>query len=345
VRIHIVCYEDLDAWICGKIAQRLFDAVVSLGHQVTISNLANPKAQINHHIIYLNYRPCLHSIDTLMVTHIDNATKLKRLEQGLESARAAICMSQQAVASLTVLGIAPEKLHYAHMASDGRAIARKIVVGISTRLYPDGRKGETDFVRLLSEISPSDFSFKILGFGWADIVANMRTRGFDVTFEADFEYEKYLQMLSMLDYFIYLGEDEGSAAFIDALAAGVRTIVKPQGFHLDAPGGITHSFTSYDELRKIFFCLAAERQALLASVAEWTWQNYARKHVAIWEACWSAKSSNQQAAISRSFASSMKMHYGRAGLWLNLLLQRIRMVLNIKKDYECGSRWWNRRRK
>ncbi len=345
MKIHIVCYEELEAWICGKIARRLYDSLLMLGHQITISKLPDPSAQINHHIIYLNYTPCPQSINTIMVTHIDNASKLKRLEKCLETARVAICMSQASVHKLTELGISHEKLQYAHMASDGKAVARKIKIGIFTRLYPDGRKGEADLVRLLGEISPKDFSFVIMGFGWADIVKELQVRDYAVEFYEEFAYEKYLQLISSLDYFLYMGEDEGSAAFIDALAAGVKTIVKPQGFHMDAPGGITHSFKSYSELKQIFRHLTTERRALLNSVSAWTWQNYAQKHLDIWNACLSTEEINSRIADFQPLSSRIKVQYGRAMLWLNLLMQRIRMISNIRKDYECGSRWWNRRRK
>ena len=40
--------------------------------------------------------------------------------------------------------------------------------------------------------------------------------------------------------------------FLDACAAGVKTIVTPQGYHLDAMRGITHGFKELPELVAIF---------------------------------------------------------------------------------------------
>jgi hypothetical protein len=67
--------------------------------------------------------------------------------------------------------------------------------------------------------------------------------------------------------------------FLDALAAGVPTIVTPQGFHLDAPGGIAHAFDDIDELRHIFADIAAARRRRVDAVAAWTWEEYTRKHL------------------------------------------------------------------
>jgi len=345
VKINIVCYEDLDTWICGKIAKRLTDALLAQGHDVSLGKEVVPSAEINHHVIYLNYLGAPTSVHTLMVTHVDNALKLGRVKEGLKTARAAICMSREGVRNLIRLGVNPAQLDHAHMGHDGKAIPRRIVVGISTRLYPDGRKNEDDFVRLIQAIQPADFSFKIMGFGWAPIVSMMQQRGFDVDYRQDFEYESYLRMLSTLDYFLYLGGDEGSAAYIDALSAGVKTIVQPQGFHLDAPGGITHAFSNYAELEAVMKALAEDRQRRVQSVAPWTWDNYARKHVQIWESCLAGRSLAQEGSpetMEPRPGGGMK----RLGvLWLNVLTQRFRLLMNLGKDYECGSRHWEERMK
>ena len=63
-----------------------------------------------------------------------------------------------------------------------------------------------------------------------------------------------LTNISYLYWIIYFffGMDEGSMGFLDALAAGVQTIVTPQGFHLDAKGGITYSGETVSDFVEIF---------------------------------------------------------------------------------------------
>jgi hypothetical protein len=85
-----------------------------------------------------------------------------------------------------------------------------------------------------------------------------------------------------LDYYLYFGLDEGSMGFLDALAAGVPTIVTPQGFHLDVPDGITHPFETLADLVSILTKIAQDHRQRSHLVASWTWENYARQHLRTW---------------------------------------------------------------
>ena len=76
--------------------------------------------------------------------------------------------------------------------------------------------------------------------------------------------------------------DEGSLGTLDALWAGVPTIVTPQGFHLDAQDGITHPVVTADDLEKVFREIDEPRRKRRASVENWTWTAYAEHHRNIW---------------------------------------------------------------
>jgi hypothetical protein len=86
------------------------------------------------------------------------------------------------------------------------------------------------------------------------------------------------------DHYLYLGMDEGSLGTLDALAAGVSTIVTPQGFHLDLPGGITHQVVSAEDLERVFSEIAAPTIMRTAAVAGLTWATYASRHLDLWRA-------------------------------------------------------------
>jgi hypothetical protein len=122
-----------------------------------------------------------------------------------------------------------------------------------------------------------------LGDGWDGVVAELRGRGFQINHLPGFDLAAYRALMPTLDYYLYLGTDEGSMGFIDALAAGVPTIVTPQGFHLDAPDGLVHPFTSAEELCSVFEGIAAGRKRLTDAVAGWGWRDYAVKHRDLWE--------------------------------------------------------------
>jgi hypothetical protein len=95
--------------------------------------------------------------------------------------------------------------------------------------------------------------------------------------------DEYCRIIDSLDYYLYAGMDEGQMGFMDAAAAGVKTIVTAQGYHLDAENAISHPFTTYEELREIFLKLQNDRSQLVNSVSAWTWNDYALKHLGLWE--------------------------------------------------------------
>ncbi|MBT1704575.1 glycosyltransferase [Chryseosolibacter indicus] len=283
MRVRIVSYEDVNAWILGKFARKLNEELNKLGVDADISNVSDPDADINHHIIYINYDEMRGSHrDTLMITHIDDIRKLKQLKRQLEVASVGVCMSKQVMDQLVIDGIPANKLCFVNPAHDGAVSIKPYTVGITSKVQPDGCKREGMLVELSAYINPAFYHFKIMGAGWDKVIKQLYDRGFNVTYYPEFNYEEYVKLIPTLDYYLYLGQDEGSMGFIDALAAGVKTIVTPQGYHLDAENGIVHSFNTIEELVNILAHLTQEKQMLINSIAHWTWKDYAIKHIELW---------------------------------------------------------------
>ena len=94
--------------------------------------------------------------------------------------------------------------------------------------------------------------------------------------------EIYKKLMPSLDYWLYYGFDEGAMGFLDALAAGVKTIATPQGYHLDAKGGLTHPCSTIEDFIRVLKRIQEEKKEIADTVKDWTWQNYARKHLEIW---------------------------------------------------------------
>jgi hypothetical protein len=283
MRIRIVCYEDVDAWILGKFAKRLCAGLTEAGCAVDIAKTPDPEAQVNHHIIYLDRHGRSGQVDTTMVTHVDEIGKVRLLAGMMDDLDAAICMSRQAVEELAAQGLPRTRLAAIQPAHDGLITPRSLVFGIASQVHQDGRKREGMLLDVAAELRPDEAVFRIMGGGWERQVAVLLERGFTVEWTPSFEPKAYRAMMPDLDYYLYFGLDEGSMGFLDALAAGVQTIVTAQGFHLDAPGGITHPFLDAAGLRRVVAEIAAERRSRLSSIATWTWQEYARRHLALWE--------------------------------------------------------------
>ena len=283
MRVRIVCYEDVHAWILGKFAIKLAENLTALGVAVDIAKQADRGADINHHIIYYDYDATVSSLDTVMVTHIDTDWKLERLAAQLKAAEMGVCMSRQVCEALATAGLPRDRLCFVNPAHDQAVTPRPLVLGITSKVQPSGCKRQHMLAEIAARISPAEFAFEIMGAGWGELVAALRGAGFTVTWHEAFDRDVYLRIIPGFDYYLYFGFDEGSMGTLDALAAGVPTIVTPQGFHLDIPGGITHGFSSVDELAAVLDQVAAPRRARIASVAGWTWRRYAKQHLLLWE--------------------------------------------------------------
>lgn len=283
LRIRLISYDD--GWILGKFAQKLEDELKKLGVRVDVADCCDPNADINHHISHHKYEPIADGGDTLMITHVDCKQKVELLKHQLKTAKIGICMSKDTLDKLTILGVPREKLCYVNPGQDGIIQPKKYVIGIThkTHEYIDYRKNPRIIIEMCDHISPQYFAFKIMGSGWDDIVENIRKRGFEVDYYNNFDYDIYLKLMPSLDYYLYYGNDEGSMGYLDALAAGVKTIVTPQGYHLDAKGGLTYSCEVVADFIEVLQTLQSEREKIINSVKEWTWENYARKHLSIWK--------------------------------------------------------------
>ena len=282
MRVRIVCYEDVNAWILGKFALRLRDGLEALGVAIDIAKVPDMSAEINHHIIYYNYDGSKSTLDTVMITHIDSEMKRRMLKSQLVQAEMGICTSLDTVIKLASTGIPRSKLCYVNPGHDNVMKPRKLLLGITSKVQPSGCKREFMLPQLAQRMSLDDFEFRIMGAGWESIVNELTGMGVAVNYINHFDFDHYVEMMPNLDYYLYLGQDEGSMGFIDALAAGVPTIVTPQGFHLDAKDGISYAFNTVEELEQILSAIAEKRRKLTLAVASWTWSEYARKHLLVW---------------------------------------------------------------
>jgi hypothetical protein len=279
-KIRIVCADE--GWIFRKFADRMADELAEKGFAVCVAAFADRDADINHYISYGLYMPLDDLRDTLMVTHVDSLDKVSLLKNQLSVARMAICMSRETMLSLTQMGLPREKLCYINPAHDGNMKPKKYVLGITHRTYDDHRKRASVLIDICEAVSPSFFSWKIMGAGWEKIVSDIRAMGFEVEYYDEFDYDKYHELMPSLDYYLYWGYDEGSMGYLDALAAGVGTIVTPQGFHLDFGAGITYPCQTIGDIIDTLLDLERNKRNRIRIVEDYTWAAYVEKHLEVW---------------------------------------------------------------
>ncbi len=295
MKARLILHQENRGWILEKFAVRLTEHLGAYGFDADISDAPSPRVDINHWLLYLYFDGNRPTPSTALITHIDEFAKLRRLNGALATLDAGICLSRMTVETLARRGAPRKKLCYVTPGHDGIVTPRRITIGITSRVYGDGRKREGLLVDLARAMRLDSFHFEIVGDGWNQIVLALEAAGATVTYspgsiDYDRDYALTLERMATFDYYLYTGLDEGSMGFLDALAAGVPAIVTPQGFHLDVEGGIAHSFTDLNELIGVFKTLPAGRQRLMDSVKGLTWAEYARQHALIWHAVLAGKS-------------------------------------------------------
>ncbi len=288
MRINLVLPPSAQGGILEKFALRLQENAAALGHSVQIMDDPDPSAEINHWMIYhvVAGKPVNGSF---LITHVDSVYRLQMIRRALKTTTLGICLSNETRNFLTEKGIPSNRTCYIVPGTDARAKPRRLVIGLTTHIYENHCKREDVLLDAVKNIPLDLIRFEIFGKGWEHIIPKLESRGAEVVWEkpsADYldDYQKITQRLPYFDYYLYMGMDEGSMGFLDALAAGVPTIVTPQGFHLDIPNGITYPFYSADQLADILKQLQDEKQARADSVKEHTWLEYSRRHVLLWQA-------------------------------------------------------------
>lgn len=277
-----------DGWILGKFAENLEKELLKLGQMVDIAPCEDLKADINHFIIYENLSIIdkrADSVRTTMITHVNCLKMLEQIKYQAENNVVGICMSSDTLRNLSAFGVPRDKLCYVNPAHDAQIRPKKIVLGITNRRYDtyDMRKREDLILQVCKQLNPLFFKLKIMGSGWDETVNQLKNLGYEVDYYDEFNKELYIRLMSSLDYWIFSGFDEGGMGYLDALAAGVKTIVTPQGFHLDAKEGLTYPCSTIDDFIRTLEKFQQEKKKIIDTVKEWTWENYAKKHLEIWQ--------------------------------------------------------------
>lgn len=290
LKCNLVLHPNSRGWIIEKMANRLAETLSTLGADACISPKWSATADVNHFMIFHYVQGEKSTTNTMLITHVDDGLKIRMVKDRLrEIADIGICMSCAHMNELVMEGVSPSALCFISPAHDGTVTPRRISIGITTNLYGDGRKREHLLHKLSSDIELKSFSFEIYGSGWSEIATRLRQAGALVNEypsspnDRD-QYERMTRAISSFDYYLYLGLDEGSMGTLDALAAGVKTIITPQGFHLDLPNGITHPVWTYEDLRAVFIDIGHDRSLRIAAVSNLTWTKYAQDHLNIWNA-------------------------------------------------------------
>lgn len=288
--INLVLDSDNSGWILGKIARRLRDNLIELGHVATLTTAARKGSDVNH---FMNYNMVTRTggICSTMITHLDDYYKLSHVRRLLKSEVLdyAICMSPHMATTLARIGCDPTRLRWVLPAVDELPPIRHIRIGLSGRVHEDGRKNEKWLIDVARTADLRPFVFSLFGRGWHPLANALRAAGaqtsiVEETEDFDSDYAKIIESLQFVDYWMYLGLDEGAMGVLDASLAGVPLIATPQGFHLNLPNGIRYPVGSAEDLQGVLHDIGRPLVELQDLGEAWSWRRYALDHLAVWEA-------------------------------------------------------------
>jgi hypothetical protein len=239
-----------------------------------------------------------------MITHVDSFWRLRMVRKALHTTDFGICLSKDTLNFLAEKGVPAQQLRAITPGYDGDIKPRRVVIGLTTHLYPNKCKREDVLLEVCQKRRLDDFRFVIFGNGWEPVLPVLLDAGAEVehtpgTQDYLADYQKIKAAVPFFDYYLYMGLDEGSMGILDALAAGVPTIVTPQGFHLDIPGGITNPFWDACQLGEIFDRIVAQRRQRVESVSKRSWHTYAQEHARIWHALIDGEKMENPEALSQ----------------------------------------------
>ena len=280
---------DKDGWILTKFAKNMFIYLKKKKVEVYLSKKPKDNVDVNHYIIFLflkeikDYFP-KKTINTAMLTHVNDDIRYNKIRNTAKFLNAGIAMSKHHAKMIESKRLGLEKIFYVLPPHDNDQNLKKINFGIFSNLYTDGRKNEKNFENAFSKLDTDLFKLTIIGKGWDGIVKKLRKKNIEITYFKFFFRSIYIRELKKIDYLIYLGNDEGSMTFMDAIQLGVKTIMIPQGFQNDLKNLITFKLNSnLNNLDRILSEILDSKKLFKEFKKLLTWENYVNEHLKIWK--------------------------------------------------------------
>ena len=280
---------DKDRWILTKFAKKLRRCLQEKGHDVVLSKKSKADVHVNHFIIFLFQKEKenfykTNTVNTTMLTHVNDEFRFNKLKAISKFMDAGIAFSKDHMNFIASKSLGLKKLFYILPPHDDDLKLKKIHLGFFTNLYNDGRKKEKIFIESIKKIDPKLIKLSIIGKGWKKYISDLKTHGYEIEYQRFFFRRCYLSKLKEIDFLLYLGNDEGSMSFLDAIQMGLKTIMIPQGFQKDLQQLITHK-VNYDlsNLIDIFKKVIEDKSKFIAVRKQLTWDNYAEQHLKVWQ--------------------------------------------------------------
>lgn len=275
-------------WIFRIIAEDISRETKKIGLECRMGKLDEYRGEdIVYHVWWRLAVPVKGAkVNSVFITHTDDALKEYDLKNMKDSFDSYICMSPEDAKFLCDLGFDSSKVVGIDLPARNKYI-RPISVGIFSACYPDGRKNEQWLLDYCEEDENAKLlNFVFIGSGWYKI-AN-RLEELSISFEwhnvprsLPYEYQYQQTILEDVDYYMYMGMDGGAMGTLDAYAMGCQLIVTNDGFHQTIPN-IDYTFDTRVGFIEQMKLIAKRQRDKIEFYAERTAENYVKMLVNVW---------------------------------------------------------------
>ncbi len=294
VDIEVILSSDNRGWVIEKFAYKLVEFASDVGYQIKILEKPSGNSKVIHWMHYLNVdlsEFSENSVNTVLVTHVDESWKFTRLKKLIEIGFYPIYLSfEQARFVEHRLGRSNNSF-YVRPGTDvsGSFVGTEMVtISIASHVYPDGRKNEKFLWKLAKGRDFSSYHFILIGKRWERTAEILKKSNATVSHYSKDQgnypsYESINAIIQSSDLFLYLGFDEGSLGALDAYLLGTKLLVSNQGFHREFIVDPINLFDDYSMFQKHFNQITDNILKYKSDKNSWGWKSFANSHVKIWD--------------------------------------------------------------
>ncbi|MCG7392455.1 glycosyltransferase [Microvirga sp. ACRRW] len=259
-RVHIKIADR--GWILEKCASE----IAKRSKSVTYGTNADPTADIQYYINYSSYRARVSPVEVAFFTHSEwDQSARDSYFSTAGKVEHCVCMAERYVQELKEAGL--QSVSMIRPGVDLDVFKPKVRIGVIGRTYHTGRKGEALVAQVMNV---PGIEWRFTGSGWPG-------RPMHVADEALPEF------YNDLDYVLVPSLYEGGPmSVLEGLACGVPIIASDVGWVSEFPH-IPFENGNAQSLRQVLEGLVAQRQQLRESVLQTTWDNWALKHLELFE--------------------------------------------------------------
>lgn len=277
-----------DSWIINKIGDDIKDGLMKSGYHCRIGGIEDYQGEdVCYHLFYnsaVPFKDAKHN--SIFITHTDDKLKEVELVNKMSRFDSFICMSPEDVQFLIEIGFDKKKVFGISLPVRNTYV-RPISIGIFSACYPDGRKNEAWLLNYCRTHEIAKLvNFVFIGTGWGKVVSELETlkcssEWHNVSRTLPYEYQYQQNILTHLDYYMYMGMDGGAMGTYDAYAQCVSLCVTYDGFHKSLPN-IDYAFDNEETLHKQLDIIIHKHQERLNYFSEHTPENYAKWLFKVW---------------------------------------------------------------